>query len=584
MKCFLTIFLSYVSFLSINVVNARDQLVENLRLNKAKTVHLEAGEIFKYRINLQKGQFASIQVHQKSIGVGYVVYAPDGSLISSEDLNALYQTEVINITASKAGNYVIEIFWDYSRPQSGEYSIVWNMLETLGKTVPDRVEQLMKSWYNSKEAGAAVLILKNDKVIFKSTRGLANMEYQIPINSSSLFELASCSKQFTGFAIAMLLDKGLISLDDDIRKYLPELHDFGNKITIENLVYHTSGLRNWDDMTNAMGLRAEDALTIDMVYQMICNTSELNFAPNEKFAYSNTGYNLLALIIEKVTGEKFGSWMHENIFKPLRMNNTLVKDDIHKIIPNKVCSYKNGKDGFIANADNISAMGSTSIYSNINDLAIWATNFNLGKVGGKSVLTLLNRKSKFISGKDQNFYAFGNGFGNHKGIPNIEHLGLTSGFRTAISRYPEQHLTVIFLSNDNNDASYNHAWAIADLFLQNVKNKQLEPIKFPDLKQALAKTMPYNTERRPVETKEYEGIYYADEINSCYKLINKNGVLTAISYRFDSIDLKKEKADSFSSNFQTFIRSFEFLRDDNKNVSAFKLTGGDKDVVFRKMK
>jgi len=584
MKYFLTLFLSYVSFLSINVLNAQDQLVENLRLNKAKTVHLVAGQIFKYSINLKKGQFASIQVHQKSIGVGYAVYAPGDSLISSADLNALYQTEVINITASKAGNYLIEIFWDYSRPQSGEYSIVWNRLETLGKTAPDQAEQLMKSWYKLNEAGAAVIILKNDKAVFKSTRGLANMEYKIPISSSSLFELASCSKQFTGFAIAMLVDKGLISLDDDIRKYLPELHDYGNKITIENLVYHTSGLRNWDDMSNAMGIKPEDALTIDMVYQIICNTSELNFTPNEKFAYSNTGYNLLALIVEKVTGEKFGNWMHENIFKPLGMNNTLVKDDIHRIIPNKVCSYKNGRDGFIANAENISAMGSTSVYSSIDDLAVWATNFDLGKVGGNSVLTLLNRKSKFNNGENQNFYAFGNGFGNHKGIPNIEHLGLTSGFRTAISQYPEQHLTVVFLSNDNNDATYNHAWTIADLFLRNIKNQQIRPLKFPDLKQALAKTMPYKAEKCPVVTKEYEGIYYADEINSHYKLINKNGVLTAMSYQSDCIDLKQEKADSFSSNFQTFIRSFIFLRDGNKNVSAFKLTGGDKDIVFRKIK
>jgi CubicO group peptidase (beta-lactamase class C family) len=575
--------LSLLLILSFHTIQAQQQKSVLLQLNKAQTVRLEAGQIFKYHINLQKGQFASVKVHQQSVGIGYAVYTPEDSLITYEDLNALYQTEVINITASSSGNYRIEIFWDYGRPQSGEFSIKWDRLEAVGKTAPLRAGQLMKSWYRPDEPGAAVAVVQHGKVIFKSTIGLANMEHKIPITSRSPFDLASCSKQFTGFAIAMLIEKGMISLEDDIRKYLPELPDFGKKITIENLIYHTSGLRNSDAMTNAMGFKPEDVLTVDMIYKMICNTSELNFTPNQQFNYNNTGYNLLALITEKVTGQQYGNWMNANIFTPLKMENSFIRDHGNKLIPYKVSSYKQDKEAFTANTDNVSAMGSSSLYSSIDDLVAWVSNFETGNAGGKKVLELLNRKNRFNSGDTLRFYAFGNGFGNHKGVPKIEHMGLVSGFRTVISRFPTQDLAIVFLSNDNNDATYSRAWSITDVFLENIKSTKIKPVRFPDLQKSLAATAAFKVENYPVDTKEYEGIYYSDEINSHYKLINKNNVLTAISYRFDEITLQWKAADSFTSNFQTFNRSFEFVRDQNKLVSAFKLTGGDKEIVFKKL-
>jgi len=567
----------------VHSAGAQHPEIEILQLNNAKTVHLEAGQIFKYHINLRKGQFASVKVLQQSVGIAYAVYTPGDSLVIYEDLNALYQTEVINIAAATSGNYRIEIFWDYGNPQSGDFNIKWDRLETAGKTAPLRAAQLMKSWYNVNEPGAAIAVVQQGKIVFKSAIGLANMEHNIPISSQSPFDLASCSKQFTGFAIAMLIDKGVISMEDDIRKYLPELPDFGKKITVEHLIYHTSGLRNWDAMCNAMGFKPEDVLTVDMIYKMICNTVELNFSPHQQFKYNNTGYNLLALIVEKATGQSFSDWMSANIFTPLKMKNSFIRNDVKKVIPHKVSSYKIDKDGFIANLDNAAAMGSTSLYASIDDLAAWVNNFESGKAGGSNVLKLLTKKTRLNKGDTLGFYAFGNGFGRYKGVPRIEHLGLYSGFRAAISRYPTEDLAVIFLSNDNNDASFSRAWAIADVFLQNIKTPKIPPVKFPDLKESLAKTISFKVENYPVGIGEYEGIYYSDEINSHYKLVDKGGVLTATSYRFDEISLQWKAADSFASNFQTFNRSFEFVRDENKRVSAFKLTGGDKEIMFRKL-
>jgi CubicO group peptidase (beta-lactamase class C family) len=441
----------------------------------------------------------------------------------------------------------------------------------------------MRSWYQPDKPGAAVIVLQNNEVIFSNARGLADMEHSIPITPHTAFELASCSKQFTGYALAMLLDRGRVSLEDDIRKYLPELPEFEQPITVEHLIYHTSGLRDWDDISNAMGFKPEDIMTLDMIYRITCNTQEQLFPSNDRFNYCNTGYNLLALLVERATGMTFGTWMADHVFAPLGMNDTFIRDDLQKNIPGKANSYKLTAAGFDANAYNTSAPGSTSVYSSIDDLGRWINNFTSGKVGGAGVLALLNRKTRTNDGKEIPFYAFGNSFGSHKGIYKIEHLGLTSGFRANLTRYPEQNLAFVYLSNDNNDATFSRSWAIADVFLQGQKSSPLPPVKFPDLAEALAQTEPYHVTKCPVPTTEYTGVYYADEINSHYRLVEKAGVLMAISYRFTEIDLTWQQPDTFLTNFETFRRNVIFHRDAADRVTSLALTDGDKDIVFRKL-
>ncbi len=563
--------------------NGIAQTPRTLKINQPVREFLKAGQIFSFHITLEKGQFASVKVDQKSVGIAYALYAPGDSLILNEDLNALHQKEVIPVLANKSGNYRIDIFWDYGRPQQGEFTILWDQLEQMGKTTPLRAAQYTRAWYRDHEPGAAIVVLKDSKVIFKSVHGLANMEYKAPVTDSSAFELASCSKQFMGFAIAMLIDEGVISLTDDVRKFLPELPDFGQKITIEHLVYHTSGLRNWDSMSNSMGFEADDPLTMDLIYKMICNTTTLNFVPGERFSYTNTGYNLLAMIVERATHKKYDQWMSEHVFLPLGMKHTAVRTDLRKVIPNRVSSYRETEVGFDANSDNISAPGSTSIVSTIDDLTRWLVNFETGAIGGKNVQKLLNQKTKFLNGDTLTYYAFGNGFGSRKGISSIEHSGLVSGFRTMISRYPAQNLAIVFLSNDTNDATYNRCWTLTDLFLTNKTEEPLPPVKFPDLQEFLAKTNPDQTIKYPVDPGEYEGMYYAEELNIHYKLMIKEGVLTAISAKLGEVPLTWQKADFFSSKFQLTERRFLFGRDDAKTINAFKLTGGDKPILFRKL-
>ena len=171
---------------------------------------------------------------------------------------------------------------------------------------------------------------------------MANLEYDIPITPSTIFHMASVSKQFTAFAIASLAQQGKISLSDDIRKHLPEVPDFGKTITINHLIHHTSGLRDQWNLLMIAGWRLDDVITKDHILKMVSRQKELNFDPGAEYMYSNTGYTLMAEIVARVSKKTFAEWTKENIFVPLEMSNTLFYDDHEKIVRNRAYSYDIG--------------------------------------------------------------------------------------------------------------------------------------------------------------------------------------------------------------------------------------------------
>src|ERR1700756_175775 len=192
--------------------------------------------------------------------------------------------------------------------------------------------------YNDRP-GVAVLIIQDGKIAFEKGYGLASLEYNVPITPTTVFDIASVSKQFTGYAISTLIQEGKISPDDDIHKCLPDVPDFGKKITIRNLIHHTSGLRDWPEGLHAAGWRWEEAFGWPDIMRMVKQQKELDFEPGSQYQYSNTGYNLLAAIVEKVTGKTLPVWADENIFKPLQMNSSQVLTDYSKVIKNVAGSY-----------------------------------------------------------------------------------------------------------------------------------------------------------------------------------------------------------------------------------------------------
>jgi len=261
------------------------------------------------------------------------------------------------------------------------------------------IDELFDKWNKSDSPGCALVVIKEGKVIYERGYGCANLEYGIPITPSSVFYIASVSKQFTAMSVLLLVQEGKLSLDDDLRKYLAEIPDFGRVITLRHLIHHTSGLRDYEELLAMAGWRMDDVLTREHMLNIVSHQKELNFRPGDEYQYCNTGYCLLAEIVARVSGQSFREFTHANIFEPLGMTNTHFHDDHESIVRNRAYSYrpdgsKSSKNAF----NNASVVGGGGMYSTVEDLAKWVGNFDHGRVGGPEVLKQMHERGVLNNG------------------------------------------------------------------------------------------------------------------------------------------------------------------------------------------
>ncbi|MEP7322822.1 MAG: serine hydrolase [Saprospiraceae bacterium] len=312
-------------------------------------------------------------------------------------------------------------------------------------TVDKRIDSIF-SEYNLHTPGCAMAIVQHGKLIYKKGYGLANMEYDIPITTTSIFDIASVSKQFTGLAISTLIQEGKIALDDDIRKYLPEVPDFGHVITIKHLLHHTSGLRDWPSTLNIAGWRWDETFSFADIIRMVKQQKDLDFLPGDRHSYSNTGYNLLALIVEKVSGASFRSWTQEHIFSPLKMSSSSFQDDPSRVIKNMVYSYTPRESGYTKNPNALTALGSSSLYTSVHDLILWVNHFN-EQLKSKNPVYVNMLNDGILNNKDSVHYGYGLGLGKQGKYRIVSHTGGWAGYRTIITNFPEEELSIIVLGN-----------------------------------------------------------------------------------------------------------------------------------------
>ena len=377
------------------------------------------------------------------------------------------------------------------------------------------VDELLSPWDIPDAPGCAVVVIKDGKVIYRKGFGSANLEYGTPITPQTVFDVASLTKQFTGMAIAMLEEQGKISLDDDIRKYIPEVPYFGKTITLRYLLHHTSGLRDWPQTLALAGWRFDDVISFEQILKMVSYQQKLNFEPGTKYLYSNTGYNLLAETVKRVTGKSFREWTRENIFSPLGMTGTHVHDDHREIVKNRAYSYiYDGKGHFLKADGNLTAPGSSSLYSTAEDLGKWILNLETGKVGGKAVIERMHTRGVLDNG-DELHYGFGLNIGTYKDLKRVRHGGSWRGFRSTLHHYPGQALGIVVLCNLASDNPERMAERIADIYLENNREKSPEknkviPIERAERKVTDAKPGPTLNSSGPVNTgldEQYEGQY-----------------------------------------------------------------------------
>ncbi len=309
-----------------------------------------------------------------------------------------------------------------------------------------QVDKLFRAWDTDESPGAAVAVLYRGAVLHHEGYGMANVEHSIPITSTSVFDVASVSKQFCAFAIALLVDEGRIALDDDIRTHMPELPDFGHTITLRHLLHHTSGLRDWPGMLAMAGRNMEDVISMEEITAFVENQRTLNFVPGTQYSYSNTGYTVLALLIERLSGQSFRTFTEERIFAPLDMTRTHFQDDHEEIIPGRVISYTSQFGRIRQIGNGLMALGSSSLHTTTEDLLKWVQNFEDQKLGSPAVHAMMSSQGQLNDGSKIS-YGFGLVRGTYRGLTTISHSGGWAGFRTVILRIPDHEFTAIVLSN-----------------------------------------------------------------------------------------------------------------------------------------
>jgi len=295
--------------------------------------------------------------------------------------------------------------------------------------------------------GLSVIITKKDSIFYNGNFWLADLDKKTPITENTIFDIASISKQFTGMAIALLEEKGKINMNDKIIKYLPDLSEAMSDITLYQLVHHTSGIRDWPTLFALKGWQPEEPLTLDDIYEILKKQESLNFTPGTEFLYSNSNYNLLAKIVETVTDTTFESWIHDNIFAPIGMDNTYFVRN--KNSEETVIAYSyvyNGKD-YLSFSNNLSAFGSSSLMSSTADMLKWLTNFNSKILGGDDAFNKITPKGNLNNSKTID-YGYGLYITEIKGKKAYYHDGAWGGYRSGIVYFPEESVGVVILSNN----------------------------------------------------------------------------------------------------------------------------------------
>ena len=309
-----------------------------------------------------------------------------------------------------------------------------------------RIDDIFKPWNKPGTPGAAVAVIRDGKLVFQKGYGIANLEYDVPISPGTIFHVASVSKQFTAMALVLLEQEGKLSLEDDIRKYLTELPDYGHKIAIRNLLQHTSGIRDQWQTLSLAGWRMDDVITQKQILRMLFHQKELNFEPGTRHLYSNGGYTLAAEIVARVSGKPLPEFCDERIFRPLGMTHTHFHDDHRRIVRDRAYSYEKTGDGFRASPLNYANAGATSLFTTAPDLVKWLDNFRDPKVGGPKGIARLQEQALLTDGEKVD-YALGLAIGKFRGLRTVSHGGADAGYRSYVVWFPDQQLGVAVVSN-----------------------------------------------------------------------------------------------------------------------------------------
>jgi CubicO group peptidase (beta-lactamase class C family) len=398
---------------------------------------------------------------------------------------------------------------------------------------------------------------------------MADLEHDVRNTPDTIFEAGSVAKQFTAASVLLLAKEGKLSLDDPVRRYIPELPDYGPALLIRHMLNHTSGLRDWGEVAAIAGWpRTTRVHTHAHVLDIVSRQRSLNFTPGSQYSYSNTGYNLAAIIVSRVSGKPFAEFSQERLFKPLGMTHTSWRDDFTRIVRNRAIAYAEGDAGeFRMDMPFENVHGNGGLLTTVGDLLKWNENFVSPKVGDAAFVREQQETGRFNDGRPQ-AYALGLFIGQYRGLREVSHSGATAGYRAYLVRYPDQHLSVAVLCNVSSGTATQYAQAVADMYLGSA------PSAAPH-SPAAPRPRPDDTfHPKAKDLAAMAGTYSSDEAETTF-VAAMDGETLVLKQRPDTVlRLRPTTTDTFAAQPLGIVK---FLRDAAGRVSEMSVS---RDRVF----
>jgi CubicO group peptidase (beta-lactamase class C family) len=381
-------------------------------------------------------------------------------------------------------------------------------------SMTEQVDAIFAEWDKPTSPGCALAIILDGAILYKRGYGMADLERGVPITAESLFDIGSTGKQFTVAIIVILVDLGYLSLSDSLRKYLPSMPAYADTITIQHLIHHTSGLRDYVTLMELAGLPDENLYPEDALLSLILRQQELNFAPGEKYLYTNSGYFLLGIIAQRVTGIHLTELIQEHIFTPLGIKRSTFNKDYRPVVPHRALSYEASENGFRNKISLCGGFGDGPIYSSVEDLFLWDQNFyhNQLNQAQPDLLEVLHTQGKLNNGEII-AYAGGLNIEEYRGFKAVSHGGAWAGYRSELLRFPEQRFSVICLCNLASMMPEDLARRVADIYFEaEFKGKPVP--SYEEEHEGTTETIPITAE----QVRQYTGVYTSLELATEYVL------------------------------------------------------------------
>ncbi|NIN70712.1 MAG: serine hydrolase [Gemmatimonadetes bacterium] len=434
--------------------------------------------------------------------------------------------------------------------------------------IAPRVDSVFSEYDRTDSPGCALGVIRDGELIYARGYGMANLDLGVAITPASVFRIGSTSKQFTAAAVVLAAQNGELSLDDDIRGYLPEMPDYGKTVTIRDLLHHTSGIRDYIRLMYLSGLREDDWYTDDEVLVMLARQQATNFEPGSEYLYSNSGYFLISQIIERATGLTLREYAQQHIFRPLGMTHTHFHDDHKEIVANRASGYQPVRGGgFRISMTTLDMVGDGGVFTTVEDLLMWDRNFYEPRVGGDVFLRTMLRRG-VLTGGDTLSYALGLGHATYRGLPTVRHGGAWVGFRAQMIRFPEQRFSVICLCNLATANPTDLAERVADVYLADllapVEERERRGDRRPESEAAEA------PEYSAAELVAFAGTYYSEELDADYRIYLEEEELRVQRGRGEPIALQPTGVDEFEVEGARVM----FGRDGRGRPESFVLDAG----------